>query len=83
MSNSNQLLNRMNERYSSMSKGQKILATYITDNFDKAVFLTAAKLGEEVGVSESTVVRFATHLGYRGYPEFQKALADMVTTKLH
>ena len=83
MSNSNQLLNRINERYSSMSKGQKILATYITDNFDKAVFLTAAKLGEEVGVSESTVVRFATHLGYRGYPEFQKALADMVTTKLH
>ena len=73
MSNSNQLLNRINERYSSMSKGQKILATYITDNFDKAVFLTAAKLGEEVGVSESTVVRFATHLGYRGYPEFQKA----------
>ena len=83
MSNSNQLLNRINERYSSMSKGQKILATYITDNFDKAVFLTAAKLGEEVGVSESTVVRFATHLGYRGYPEFQKALADMVTNKLH
>ncbi len=66
-----------------MSKGQKILATYITDNFDKAVFLTAAKLGDEVGVSESTVVRFATHLGYRGYPEFQKALADMLTTKLH
>lgn len=66
-----------------MSKGQKILAAYITENFDKAVFLTAAKLGEEVGVSESTVVRFATHLGYRGYPEFQKALADMLTTKLH
>jgi len=83
MSNSNQILNRINERYSCMSKGQKILATYITDNFDKAVFLTAAKLGEEVGVSESTVVRFATHLGYRGYPEFQKALADMLTTKLH
>lgn len=83
MSNSNQLLNRINERYSTMSKGQKILATYITDNFDKAVFLTAAKLGEEVGVSESTVVRFATHLGYRGYPEFQQALADMVTSKLH
>ena len=83
MSNSNQILNRINERYSCMSKGQKILAAYITDNFDKAVFLTAAKLGEEVGVSESTVVRFATHLGYRGYPEFQKALADMLTTKLH
>ena len=73
MSNTNELTNRMNERYSTMSKGQKLLASYITDNYDKAVFLTAAKLGEVVGVSESTVVRFASQLGYKGYPQFQKA----------
>ena len=66
-----------------MSKGQKLLATYITDNYDKAVFLTAAKLGEVVGVSESTVVRFAMHLGYRGYPEFQSALEELVRNKLN
>lgn len=83
MSNSNELNNRMNARYSSMSKGQKKLANYITDNYDKAVFLTAAKLGEIVGVSESTVVRFAMCLGYRGYPDFQKALEEMVRNKLN
>lgn len=66
-----------------MSKGQKLIATYITDNYDKAVFLTAAKMGETVGVSESTVVRFATCLGYKGYPEFQSALEEMVRTKLN
>ncbi len=60
-----------------------MLAAYITDNYDKAVFLTAAKLGETVGVSESTVVRFAMHLGYKGYPEFQSALADQVRSKLN
>lgn len=82
MSNTNELTNRMNERYSTMSKGQKLLASYITDNYDKAVFLTAAKLGEVVGVSESTVVRFASQLGYKGYPQFQKALEEMVRSKL-
>jgi DNA-binding MurR/RpiR family transcriptional regulator len=66
-----------------MSKGQKLLATYITDNYDKAVFLTAAKMGDTVGVSESTVVRFATFLGYRGYPEFQRALEELVRNKLN
>ena len=65
-----------------MSKGQKLLAGYITDYYDKAVFLTAAKLGETVGVSESTVVRFAVHLGYKGYPEFQQSLEEMVRGKL-
>ena len=75
--------NRINESYSKLSKGQKLLATYITDNYDKAVFLTAAKLGEVVGVSESTVVRFAMHLGYRGYPEFQSALEELVRNKLN
>jgi DNA-binding MurR/RpiR family transcriptional regulator len=83
MANTNELLNRINSHYSSMSKGQKMLATYITDNYDKAVFLTAAKMGEVVGVSESTVVRFATSLGYKGYPEFQKALEELVRNKLN
>ena len=83
MTNTNELTNRINERYSSLSKGQKRLATYITDNYDKAVLLTAARLGEIVGVSESTVVRFAIHLGYKGYPEFQKALEELVRNKLN
>lgn len=83
MSNSNELLNRINERYKKMSKGQKRLAAYITDNYDKAVFLTAAKMGTIVGVSESTVVRFATTLGYKGYPQFQQALEEMVRNKLN
>lgn len=83
MANTNDLLNRINHKYGSMSKGQKLLATYITDNYDKAVFLTAAKMGETVGVSESTVVRFAMSLGYKGYPEFQKALEELVRNKLN
>ena len=66
-----------------MSKGPKLLVTYITDNYDKAVFLTAAKMGETVGISESTVVRFATSLGYKGYPDFQKALEELVRNKLN
>lgn len=82
MTNGNELMNRINERYSTLSKGQKAIAAYITDYYDKAVFLTAAKLGEVVGVSESTVVRFATHLGYKGYPQFQQALEELVRGKL-
>lgn len=83
MANTNDLLNRINQKYGSMSKGQKLLATYISDNYDKAVFLTAAKMGEIVGVSESTVVRFAMSLGYKGYPEFQSALEELVRNKLN
>lgn len=83
MGSTNDLNNRINERYGSLSKGQKILAAYIADNYDKAVFLTAARLGQMVGVSESTVVRFATHLGYKGYPEFQKAMEELVRNKLN
>ncbi|EOT27212.1 hypothetical protein C805_01320 [Eubacterium sp. 14-2] len=83
MSSGNALLNRINERYGSLSKGQKLLAAYITDNYDKAAFLTAARLGQMVGVSESTVVRFASHLGYRGYPEFQRAMGELVQDRLH
>ena len=70
----NELLNQIRERYKRLSKGQKLLADYITEHYDKAVFMTASILGKTVGVSESTVVRFATQLGYEGYPEFQKAL---------
>ncbi len=70
--NINELISRIDARYGKMSKGQKRLADYVKGNYDKAVFLTAAKLGEIVGVSESTVVRFATQLGYSGYPGFQK-----------
>lgn len=83
MSNKNDLSHRINEGYGRFSKGQKRLAAYITDHYDKAVFLTAAKLGATVGVSESTVVRFAMHLGYQGYPEFQEALAELVQDRLH
>ena len=79
----NELLLRIDEKYAKLSKGQKRLADYVRENYDKAVFLTASKLGEVVGVSESTVVRFATQLGYRGYPGFQKALEELVRTRLN
>lgn len=65
-----------------LSKGQKIIAQYIMNNYDKAAFMTAAKLGEMVGVSESTVVRFANTVGYDGYPHLQKQLQEMIRTKL-
>lgn len=81
--NSRELMARINEKYGKMSKGQKKLAAYIIDNYEKAVFLTAAKMGEIVGVSESTVVRFAVSLGYKGYPEFQKALEGVVMNRLN
>ena len=77
------IITRMNEKFMKMSKGHKAIASYISDHYDQAVFMTAAKLGETVGVSESTVVRFATGLGYDGYPEFQKALESWVTDKLN
>ena len=83
MGTTKDLRSRINESYGKLSKGQKRLAAYITDNYDKAVFLTAAKLGEIVGVSESTGVRFAMHLGYKGYPEFQNALEELVKNKLN
>ena len=79
----NELLGRIEERQGQFSKGQKRLADYVIENYDKAVFLTAAKLGDVVGVSESTVVRFATQLGYKGYPGFQKALEELVRNKLN
>ena len=83
MGNKNELLQKIDEKYSKFSKGQKKLADFIREDYDKAAFLTAAKMGEEVGVSESTVVRFAMALGYEGYPGFQKALEELVRTKLN
>ncbi len=68
--------------YPSLSKGHKKIADYITSNYQKASFMTAANLGKTVGVSESTVVRFATNIGFDGYPELQKYLQEMVKSHL-
>ena len=76
------LLQRIENKSASFSKGQKRLAQYITDNFDTAAYLTASKLGKEAGVSESTVVRFAYQLDYDGYPELQKAMQEMIRSRL-
>ena len=78
----NDVFDKINNLYKGFSKGQKKIADYITDNYDKAAFMTAANLSETVGVSCSTVVRFAVELGYDGYPELQDALQRMVRTKL-
>lgn len=83
MSSMGDLSYRIRKSYSKLSKRQKLLAVYITDHYEKAVFLTAAKLGEAVGVSESTVVRFAVQLGYKGYPQFQSALEELARSKLN
>lgn len=66
-----------------MSKSHKAIAAFISEHYDQAVFMTAAKLGETLGISESTVVRFASGIGYEGYPEFQKALEECVKSKLN
>lgn len=83
MEQNENLLNRINQKYGSLSKGQKRLANFIVDHYDKAVFMTAAKLGAEAGVSESTTVRFATQLGYEGFPEFHRALEELVRNRLN
>ena len=67
---------------SKFSKGQRVIAKYIVNNYDKAAFMTAGKLGRIVGVSESTVVRFAAELGYDGYPSMRKALQEMIRHRL-
>ena len=76
------LLTEIEERLPTFSKGQKLISNYIMENYDKAAYMTAAKLGRIVNVSESTVVRFAIELGYAGYPEFQHALQEIVRTRL-
>ena len=69
-------------KFPRLSKGQKLIADFILKNYDKAAFMTAAKLGDSVGVSESTVVRFAIELGFSGYPKLQKALQELIKNKL-
>ncbi|MBR6680624.1 MAG: MurR/RpiR family transcriptional regulator [Clostridia bacterium] len=76
------LLKQIEERIPTFSKGQKLISNYILENYDKAAYMTAAKLGGTVNVSESTVVRFAIELGFEGYPEFQRALQELVRTRL-
>lgn len=80
--NNTDLMRMIQTKFSRLSKGQKLIAEYILKHYDKAAFMTAAKLGASVGVSESTVVRFANQLGYEGYPELQKALQELIKNKL-
>lgn len=79
---SDDILSLLQERFRTFSKGQKLIANYIMDSYDKAAFMTASRLGRTVGVSESTVVRFAVELGFDGYPSMQKTLQALVRTKL-
>lgn len=76
------LLQQMTERMPEFSKGQRLIAQYILQHYDRAAFLTASKLGALVEVSESTVVRFANELGFEGYPEMQRALRELTRTNL-
>lgn len=76
------ILSVMLKENSGFSKGQRMIAKYILENYDKAAFMTAGKLGKTVGVSESTVVRFAAELGYDGYPGMRKALQEMIRSRL-
>ncbi len=76
------ILSLMNAGDRRLSKGQRAIARYITENYDKAAFMTAGKLGRTVGVSESTVVRFATELGFDGYPGMRRAMQEMVRSRL-
>lgn len=82
MSQPTNLLERIQEEYPTMSKGQKRIADFILENYDKAAFSTAAKMGREIDVSESTVVRFAYAMGYSGYPELQHSLQELIRNKL-
>ena len=79
---SKSVLQTIRDGMDSFSKGQKRIAAFILDNYDRAAFMTAAKLGETASVSESTVVRFAAQLGYDGYPDMQKALQELIRGRL-
>lgn len=79
---SRDILTAIQSRMGTFSKGQKLIGRYILDNYDKAAFMTAARLGQAVKISESTVVRFAAELGYDGYPAMQKAMQEMIRGKL-
>ena len=76
------MIDRLNHSGKRLSKGHRRIAQYIVEHYDKAVFMTASRLGESVGVSESTVVRFATALGYEGYPQLQRSLQELVSHRL-
>lgn len=76
------ILTAISEKQPKLSKGQKLIAEYILNHYDRAAFMTASKLGTVVGVSESTVVRFAFELGYDGYPGLQKTLQEMIRNRL-
>ncbi|MBE6652730.1 MAG: MurR/RpiR family transcriptional regulator [Ruminococcaceae bacterium] len=76
------ILRIIEDNMDGFSKGQRQIARYLLAHYDKAAYMTAAKLGSEVSVSESTVVRFVMELGYAGYPDFQKALQELIRTKL-
>lgn len=76
------LIDRLNHSGRKLSKGHRRIAQYIVEHYDKAVFMTASRLGESVGVSESTVVRFAIVLGYEGYPQLQRALQELISHRL-
>ena len=78
MEHRQELLARINQTGRKLSKGQKRIAEFIVNHYDKAAFMTASRLGEKVQVSESTVVRFAIALGYDGYPALQKALQKLI-----
>jgi len=80
--NRQDLMKIIQTKFPRLSKGQKIIAEYILKHYDKAAFMTAAKLGQTVGVSESTVVRFANELGFSGYPSLQKELQELIKNKL-
>ena len=79
---SRDFLSILQEKTPEFSKGQRRIAQYITEAYDKAAFMTASRLGNTVGVSESTVVRFAVDLGFDGYPAMQKAMQEMVLNRL-
>ena len=78
----NDILTILQEKAPTFSKGQRRISQYILESYDKAAFMTANRLGKTVGVSESTVVRFAVDLGFEGYPEMQKAMQEMVLNRL-
>jgi DNA-binding MurR/RpiR family transcriptional regulator len=79
---SKDLLSNIEENMPNFSKGQKLIAKYLVEQFDKAAFMTASKLGSTVGISESTVVRFAMEMGFEGYPELQNALQGLIRNRL-
>ena len=83
MEQSGDIISRINEKFPHMSKGHKAIAAFILEHYDQAAFMTAARLGRRLHVSESTVVRFASGIGYSGYPQMQAELAARVTSRLN